>query len=99
MFGFGGKGKQQRDREALEKMANAMMFGFVDLINEKAPWVGLSGDREKDGTVVAAMANWVFRFGDYGPKAVGPSPIKTAATEALNKARVVFTNDNLRVEM
>lgn len=97
MFGF-GKFNEQTHRESLEKASNNVMWGFYAGLKDASSRIVSPGQAE-DGQIIAGVANWIFRFGDYGPKAQDMSSLKPVIDEALKKAKTSFKNEDERIEM
>ena len=94
MFGF-GKFNERAHREDLEKTSNNVMWGFYAGLKDASSRIA-PPSQAGDGTIIAGVANWVFRFGDYGPKAQGVSSLRHAIDEALKKAKTSFNTKRLK---
>lgn len=96
-FGF-GKRTAQKYRAALIDDASTWQFGFCDFLDDNRENL-LLGTTKRDGFIVPAMANWVFRFGDYGPRVAEDPSLKAAVDNAFKNVRRIPTDEDRTVEL
>ncbi len=97
MFGF-GKRSIQGYRDALIDDANTWQLGFYKFCDGNRKYL-LLGMTEVDAAIIAAMANWMFRFGNYDPKVSEDPSLRLAVDEAFKNVRRIPTDENRTVEL
>jgi hypothetical protein len=73
-------------------------LGFYKLLDDNRERLGL-GKAQRDKFVIGAMANWMFRFGDYGPKIFEDPSLKPAVESAFQRIKSVLADEDLVVEL
>src|SRR5208337_383944 len=88
MFGF-RRGSAEKYRKTLTDDAETWQFGFWKLVCDNRAAL-LLGTSEQDELVLAAMSNWVFLFGEYGPKIKEQPSLKPSVDDALYMLRCII---------
>jgi hypothetical protein len=95
MFGF-GKGARKKYQDQLEELAQTWQAGFYKRLSDQHQIVVPTTNEHNANIIVAAITNWVFLFGDYGPKVAGNPALKPTVDAALlNCARALGNEDDL----
>jgi hypothetical protein len=89
MFGFAKRSAARRqaqavrDQDQLEYYAKLSQVAIFQLVEDKA-----------GGPPAAATANWIMRFGDYGPEFEGDLGIELAVVEQLKHLGGLLSDDD-----
>jgi hypothetical protein len=95
MFGL-GKGVRKKYQDQLEELAQTWQMGVYKRLSDQYQIVVPTTNEDNARIIVAAITNWVFRFGDYGPKVAGNPALKPNVDAALpNCARALGNEDDL----
>ena len=95
MFGL-GKGARKKYQDQLEEMAQTWQMGVYRRLSDQYQIVVPTTNEDNARIIVAAITNWVFRFGDYGPKVAANPALKLNVDAALpNCARALSNEDDL----
>lgn len=84
--------RTQKYRATLKDDALSWQVGFWRFICDNHAAL-LLGTSERDKVVLAAMSNWVFLFGEYGPKIKEQPSLKPAVDDALDLLRCIIDLD------
>jgi len=98
MFGL-GKRSQEKYQNQLEEFAKSCQFGFFIGLRDKQQIIVPDANDSVAGIIVAAITNWIFRFGDYGPKIYEDPALKPLVDAALAHCARVLGNEDDIVEM
>ena len=82
----------------LEEDATTWQIGFYTLLNGNREQLRL-GNGKTDDFIVAAMANWMFRFGDYGPRILEDPSLKPAVEGTFKSVKRLLTDEDMVVEL
>lgn len=95
MFGF-GKGSQQEYQEDLTGLAHKWQLGIYKKLFNQHKIITPNATEVDVGFIVAGITNWVFRFGDYGPKVAENPAIKPRVDALLQHcARLLGNEDDI----
>jgi hypothetical protein len=97
MFGF-KKESSKAYQAGLEENAVTWQFGYYKFLNDNREKL-LLGNADREKSIIAAMTNWMFRFGDYGPKVAEDPSLKTSVENAFDRMKLAFTDENKIAEL
>ncbi|MGH6682707.1 MAG: hypothetical protein ACRECA_02080 [Pseudolabrys sp.] len=97
MFGFRKRNVQKYSAGLIDD-AVTWQTGFYKILDDNRGTL-LLGTTKRDGFIIAAMANWVFRFGDYGPKISEDPSLKPVVDGGLKNIRRLPVDEDRTAEL
>lgn len=99
MFGFKRRNEQQY-REGLTDTGQRWQVRFaMNLVQPMTRIISEVGLKVDPEFICAAISNWVFRFGDYGPWVAAHPDMKAGVDACLARTSEAMTNDDAKVEI
>jgi hypothetical protein len=96
---FGSRKKSiAKYQTALIDDATTWQFGFAGLLKDNRNWL-LLPNTGRDPAIFAGMANWMFRFGDYGPKCEEDPSLKSEVDGAFQNFHRLPADEDRAAEL
>jgi hypothetical protein len=89
------RGSPQREyQKQLAELAENSQFGVCMRLSDEDKTMAPKENDDVAGFVVTAIANWIFLFGDYGPKVAGDHALKARVDAALPRCASALGNED-----